>query len=177
MPDLTELHRHAREIFDYALKSVDPREAVRQVVTIDGPTVDIGEARLEVSSVPIYAVAIGKAATSMARGLDDALGDRFTAGVITGVFDSPRWQSFDSGHPLPDEASLAAAQAAFALLDRADKERAVVIFLISGGGSAMIEWPVSEDISLADLRIANQVLVGCGARFMRSIPCGEGSRR
>ena len=40
---------------------------------------------------------------------------------------------------------------------------ALVIFLISGGGSAMIEWPVSEDISLSDLRFANQELVSCGA--------------
>ena len=165
MPELTKLHRHAREIFDYTLRSVDPREAVKRAVTIDGPTVDIGGARLDVSSVPVYAVAIGKAATSMARGLDDALGDKLVAGVITGVFDSPRWRSFDSGHPLPNEQSLAAAQAAFTLLDRADSEQAIVVFLISGGGSAMIEWPVSEEISLEDLRRANQVLVGCGARI------------
>ncbi len=101
----------------------------------------------------------------MALGLDEALCGRLSAGVITGVLDSQRWQSFDSGHPLPDEASLAAARAAFALLDRANAEQAVVIFLISGGGSAMMEWPVSDDISLADLRLANQVLVGCGARI------------
>ena len=39
----------------------------------------------------------------------------------------------------------------------------MVVFLISGGGSAMIEWPVSDDISLADLQAANQILVSCGA--------------
>ncbi|HEU4930803.1 MAG TPA: MOFRL family protein, partial [Pyrinomonadaceae bacterium] len=38
-----------------------------------------------------------------------------------------------------------------------------VIFLISGGGSAMIEWPVSDEISLRDLRAANQDLISCGA--------------
>src|SRR5207253_7459922 len=36
-------------------------------------------------------------------------------------------------------------------------------FLISGGGSAMLEWPITEDITLADLRTANQTLVNCGA--------------
>lgn len=106
MPDLTQLHRQAREIFDHALSAVDPREAVRRAITLDGPSVEIGEARLEVSAARVYAVAIGKAATLMASGLEETLGDRLTAGVITGVLDSSRWQSFAGGHPLPNEASL-----------------------------------------------------------------------
>jgi hydroxypyruvate reductase len=77
--------------------------------------------------------------------------------------DSKRWQSFIGGHPLPNDVSLASARAAFALLDRANEEQAVVIFLISGGGSAMIEWPVSDDISLRALRAANEDLISCGA--------------
>jgi hydroxypyruvate reductase len=103
----------------------------------------------------------------MALGLDDALGDKLSAGVIvsTSLHDSTRWQSFIGGHPLPNEASLAAARAAFTLLDRANNEQGTVIFLISGGGSAMIEWPNSDDISLDDLRAANQDLVSCGARI------------
>jgi len=104
-------------------------------------------------STPIYSIAIGKAATSMALGLDDALGDKLSAPVVVS----------SGGHPLPNEASLASARAAFALLDRANEEQATVIFLISGGGSAMIEWPISDDISLDDLRSANQALVSCGA--------------
>jgi hydroxypyruvate reductase len=101
----------------------------------------------------------------MALGLDDALGEQLTGGVI--VSSTPhkaeRWQSFIGGHPLPNDASLASARAAFALLDRANTDQATVIFLISGGGSAMIEWPVSDDISLRDLRAANQDLISCGA--------------
>ncbi len=103
----------------------------------------------------------------MALGLDDALGDKLTAGIIvsTSLHHSPRWQSFVGGHPLPNEASLSAARAAFELLDRANNQHATVIFLISGGGSAMIEWPIADDISLDDLRSANQDLVSCGARI------------
>jgi len=101
----------------------------------------------------------------MALGLDDALGDKLSAGVIvsTSLHHSSRWQSFIGGHPLPNETSLASARAAFELLDRANNEQAIVLFLISGGGSAMIEWPTSDDISLDDLRSANQTLVSCGA--------------
>ncbi len=103
----------------------------------------------------------------MARGLDDALGDKLTFGVIvsTSLHQSTRWQSFIGGHPLPNQDSLAAARAAFSLLDRANEQEATVIFLISGGGSAMIEWPIADDISLADLRAANRDLVSCGARI------------
>ena len=130
----------ARSIFDHALSAVDPRPAVKN-------------ARLDLSSGPIYSIAIGKAAKSMALGLEDALGDKLTAPVLLAM----------GGHPLPDENSLAAAQAAFALLDRANVEQATVIFLISGGGSAMIEWPVSDEISLGDLQAANRRLISCGA--------------
>lgn len=76
---------------------------------------------------------------------------------------SDRWRVFAGGHPLPNEASLAAARASFALLGRANSERALVLFLISGGGSAMIEWPRDEQTTLAELSDANRVLVSCGA--------------
>ena len=148
------LQQDARLIFDHALSSVDSRPAVSQAVN-----------QLNITSRPIYSIAIGKAATSMALGLDDALGERLTAGVIVSStpHKSTNWKSFIGGHPLPNEASLAAARAASALIDRANEENAIVIFLISGGGSAMIEWPVSDDISLRDLRAANQDLISCGA--------------
>src|SRR5206468_2824388 len=70
---------------------------------------------------------------------------------------------FYGGHPEPNEQSFAAARACFDLLSRANEEKAAVIFLISGGGSAMIEYPVSDAVTLADLRVANRLLVSCGA--------------
>ena len=155
MPELTELHRYARAIFAHALSSVDPRKAVRQSIASAG------------LASPVYAIAIGKAAKSMALGLADELGDNLVAGVISApeLLVAKGWQSFIGGHPLPNEASLEAARAAFQLLGRADTERARVVFLISGGGSAMCEWAISDDISLSDLRRANQVLVTCGAHI------------
>jgi hydroxypyruvate reductase len=104
----------------------------------------------------------------MAIGLEEGLGDNFTAGMISAP-DPPlhlkRWRSFIGGHPLPNQSSLEAARAAFALLGRANAEEALVVFLISGGGSAMLEWPINNEISLEDLRNANQTLIACGARI------------
>ncbi|HEU4767729.1 MAG TPA: DUF4147 domain-containing protein [Pyrinomonadaceae bacterium] len=166
---MNQLHRFAREIFDYALAAVDPRKAVNEAVVVDGPVVEVCDARFDVSSRPLYAIAIGKAAASMAIGLEDVVGERLSGGVISGPLLSvslpQRWQMFEGGHPLPNEASLAAAQSAFALLDRANDERGSVIFLVSGGGSAMIERATSEEVTLADLRRANEVLIGSGARI------------
>lgn len=104
----------------------------------------------------------------MAIGLEQVLGDKLTAGVISSQnppLQLKHWRSFAGGHPLPNQASLEAARAAFALLGRANAEEAFVIFLISGGGSAMLEWPVSNEISLDDLRKVNQTLIACGARI------------
>lgn len=104
----------------------------------------------------------------MAIGLEEGLGDNFTAGLISAP-DPPlhlkRWRSFIGGHPLPNQASLEAARAAFALLGRANAEEAHVVFLISGGGSAMLEWPINNEITLDDLRKTNQTLIACGARI------------
>jgi hydroxypyruvate reductase len=145
------LHQDARLIFDQRTLGSKSRKAVKQ------------EIRLVSSSRPVYSIAIGKAATSMALGLDDALGEKLTAGVIVSSHHTTRkrWQNFIGGHPLPNEASLAAARAAFALLDRANAEQATVIFLISGGGSAMIEWPSAMTslcaISEPPIRISSPV--------------------
>src|SRR5512133_891426 len=89
------LRKSAAEIFDHALAAVDPRQAVNH-------------APLELPPGPIYSIAIGKAATAMARGLEDALGDRLTAPVLIAA----------GGHPLPDENSLASARAACSFLHR-----------------------------------------------------------
>ena len=71
MRELTKLQRHAREIFAHALSSVDPRQAVRQAIASANP------------DPPVYAIAIGKAAKTMALGLAEALGDKLVAGVIS----------------------------------------------------------------------------------------------
>lgn len=171
MSELLQLRRAARSIFDEALRAVDAGAALRAAVRIDGSRLSVCEASFELSAGSrVYSIAVGKAATAMALTLADVLGDQLSEGVIAAPAGnagqrilSKLWQCFEGGHPLPNEASLAAAEAAFALLDRANQDRAPVIFLISGGGSAMLEAPFSKEITLKDLRAANQTLVSCGA--------------
>ena len=174
MTNLTQLRLAAREIFDETLRAVDAGAAVRRAVRLDDLQLNVCDTTIDIGNRKIYSVAIGKAAFSMAYALEQSLGDSFTAGFISGPSApsstgklelklSSRWQSREGGHPLPNQASLAAANEAFELLRRANDERALVIFFISGGGSAMLEWPANETITLTDLRSANKALTNCGA--------------
>ena len=174
MPNLTQLRLAAREIFDETLKAVDAGAALRRVVRLTGSQLSVSDTTIDIGNRKIYSVAIGKAAFAMAYGLEQVLGDSLTAGFMTGPTSpvsremppgklSSRWEVCEGGHPLPNQTSLMAANTAFKLLQRANEERALIIFLISGGGSAMLEWPIDDHIGLADLRVANEALVSCGA--------------
>jgi hydroxypyruvate reductase len=182
--DLATLHHAAREIYIDAIKRVDAGEAMRRAVQLEGSHLKIVNTTFNLKARPsgIYSVAIGKAAWPAASALTEILGERLTAGVVTSSSTGnlrtdvtvdeqtianasfhDRWHVFKGGHPLPNRQSLDAARAAFDLLRRADAERALVIFLISGGGSAMIEWPRDERTTVEDLQKMNDVLVSCGA--------------
>lgn len=73
-----------------------------------------------------------------------------------------RIRYFTGGHPLPNEDSFAAAEAALKLLKRARKDT-FVFFLISGGGSAMLELPRNANISLEDTIAFHETLIASGA--------------
>jgi glycerate 2-kinase len=170
MPNLTQLRLAAREIFDETLNAADAAAAVRRNVRFDGLQLRICDTELNLVNRKVYSVAIGKAACPVAYTLEQILNDSFMEGLVSGPLvprssqmPSSRWHRFEGGHPLPNQTSLAAASEAFDLLERANEERALVIFLISGGGSAMLEWPINDDITLEDLRAANKALVNCGA--------------
>jgi hydroxypyruvate reductase len=167
--NLEQLRKSALDIFQHSLRAVDARAALRRTVAFDGAQVRLCESTFDVTNRNVYVVGIGKAAVSMAVGLNEVLGARIEEAIIAGgptdsTTSLPQTQQlFHGGHPLPNQSSLDAAKVAFALLSRADQERALVIFLVSGGGSAMMEWPISPNITLNDLQEANRQLITSGA--------------
>jgi hydroxypyruvate reductase len=169
LTELQELRIAAREIFDEVLDAMDARRAVLSAVEFEEGVLRVGSARFDLGKRPlkIFSIALGKAAASMASALDERLGERLAGGVLSAppavLSLSDRWRVFDGGHPLPNEDSLDAARAAFDLLHEADDSSSLVIFLVSGGGSAMIERPRDARLTLDDLRETNRVLVSCGA--------------
>lgn len=167
MQSLIHLRQIAREIFDHALRSVDPAAAVRRKVVLSGSLLIISEVETDLGTRNVYSIAIGKAGLAMASALEEVLGERLAGGIVTaGQIVPPaglRHKIFRGGHPEPDEESLAAASATFDLLKTANEERALVIFSVSGGGSAMIEFPINDEITLDDLRLAHGALIKSGA--------------
>jgi glycerate 2-kinase len=170
MTNLSQLRIAAKEIFDEALRGVNPEDAVRRATQFSGSHFSICDTAI--SARPIYSVAIGKAALSMSYALEQSLGQFFNGGVLVGPspnleqadwLSKSRWNWYVGGHPLPNRESLSAAADAVGLLQRANREQGLLVFLISGGGSAMMEWAAMGNISLPDLQEANRVLVNCGA--------------
>lgn len=166
MNDTRDLRDSAHAIFRDALAAVDARRAVLEAVRVEGGIVRVFGERFD-ARASVYSVALGKAAAAMASALEERLGGSLIGGVLSAPPSdlklSTHWRVFEGGHPLPNAASLDAPRAAFGLLDEANTSSALVVFLVSGGGSAMLESPRDARVTLEDLRDANRVLVTCGA--------------
>lgn len=110
-------------------------------------------------------IAVGKAAARMSSALHEILGGRIQAGlVVAPTGPAVRLEGFRyvlGGHPYPNSGSLQGAEAAMEVLSGLD-EQDLVVFLISGGGSAIFEKPLNPAVTLADLVHFNKVLVTCG---------------
>lgn len=112
----------------------------------------------------LYLVAAGKAAWQMAKTAGEILGDRLEKGVVVTKYDHvkgalPHMDCYEAGHPVPDENSFQATQAALELVSGLQAED-TVLFLLSGGGSALFEKPLVSGEELADI---TKQLLACGA--------------
>jgi hydroxypyruvate reductase len=115
----------------------------------------------------ICTVAIGKASVAMARGLAELLSPDFrTEGIVIAPNASSSlpegFREIVAGHPVPNQGSLAAGRAILDLLAAAN-QHTLVFFLLSGGGSALVELPLDPGVTLEDMQALNRVLVTCGA--------------
>lgn len=112
-------------------------------------------------------IAFGKAAHGMVEGISEILEPDFHAHGIVSAPTPPQnplagLQYFVGGHPLPTAASLEAGRATLDLLQECN-ERTLVFFLISGGGSSLVELPLDSRFTLEDMQELNRALVTCGA--------------
>ena len=163
--DLTALH-------GAALAAADPVAAVRRALRTEGERLLSGShtVKLEQSS-RVWLIAFGKASCGMARAAIEALGPRLTAGVVAhphGIEPQADWppavRCFAAGHPLPDDGSLRAGEAALTMLRHA-RRGDVAVVLASGGGSALFE-SLRAGVTLADLRGVTEALQHAGADIM-----------
>lgn len=112
----------------------------------------------------IKLVAAGKAAWQMAKAASNYLGERLEQGIVITKYghvrgELPRIRCCEAGHPVPDEGSFDAARKALALTENLTKDD-TVLFLLSGGGSALFELPL---IPAEELQDVTRQLLACGA--------------
>lgn len=160
------MRQHAVEIFQAALKAVDPGEAILRHVKKMDDELQIGEHRFAFRDFDrILVVGAGKGGAPMARALEDLLGDRISDGVIVvkegHELPLNHVRIFEAGHPVPDERGIKGAEEILSIARGAD-ERDLVICLISGGGSALLVAP-AEGVTLKDKQEVTKLLLSCGA--------------
>ena len=138
-----DLRRDADAIIREAITAVLPDAAVRRA--------------LENRDFPgrVLLVAAGKAAWQMAKTAADCLGDQIDSGVVVTKYDHvkgeiSRCTCVEAGHPVPDENSFRGTQLALDLVSGLT-EKDTVLFLLSGGGSALFEKPLIPGAELQDI--------------------------
>lgn len=147
-----ELRKDADRIIEESLRAVLPDQAVSRALRDFSP----GTGR-------ILLVSAGKAAWQMARAAIDTLG-RVDAGVVITKYghvmgEIPGVTCYEAGHPIPDANSFSATRAALELVSGLSREDNV-LFLLSGGGSALLESPLIPGEELMDV---TRQLLACAA--------------
>src|SRR5467141_3929696 len=165
MPQLKQL---ALQIFHETLAAINIPATMQRKLRRKGTLVVCGEMRIDLRDFEkLRVVAIGKAAHAMVEGLALVLAPFVR---VRGVVSAPTaarkpltgMQYFVAGHPVPNAESWEAAEAILALLKKCD-EKTLVFFLLSGGGSALVELPLDPAQTLEDVQNVHRALVTCGA--------------
>jgi hydroxypyruvate reductase len=167
----------AREIFAAALKNASIESAFARNLHCERRVLRIGHDLHDLDSYHrVFVVSIGKAAHTMAAALEAQLGSgSFEAGIVASSVEPAShvhtsqvrgFRYFRGGHPTPTAESIRAASAILKSLTALDSA-SLAIFMLSGGGSSIVEKPVvtlkDEEISLPDLAATYRALVNSGA--------------
>ncbi len=153
-------------ILTAALNAVDPSEAVRRVLRREGNHLQIGDHQYDLNKIRrVIVLGAGKAGAPMSQAVEAVLGDRITTGLVVvktdHVAETKLIELVEASHPVPDQAGFEAGQRLLKLAEQATEDD-LVIALLSGGGSALLEAPAGQ-LTLADFQGLTQALLACGA--------------
>ena len=175
---LENLHEIATHIFTGALQACSIESAFDRRIRVEGNVLHrlipdgSGPEVIDLAKYKrVFVIAIGKAAAPMLDVLLDRVKRRKGMRGICCSDQLPkkrnwRFRYFESAHPVPNEESFEGARAGLALLKKARKDT-IVFYLISGGGSALLDLPLDAEIGLEDTQAFHRVLLASGA------PIGE----
>ena len=160
------LRRDAKKIFLHAVHAADLQKILSSKVSLKNRVLRMGERKYPLSQYErIFVAGTGKASAAMGVNLERILGTRITKGLVNVKYGHSqklrRIQVQEAGHPLPDEKGLEGAGEMVRMLTSLT-EKDLVIFLISGGGSALLPLP-AEGITLEEKQATTNQLLSCGA--------------
>ncbi|MFP4363380.1 MAG: glycerate kinase [Spirochaetia bacterium] len=169
-----ELRQTVRHIFNKAVDAVSPEKMIEKCIQItEGIMTVKGVNQMKSFNLSqyenIYLVGAGKASGKMAIGLQNVAESYVTKGFVSVkskiASDLQNIKMIQAGHPVPDTNSIRAGKEILELCKNAGKQD-LVISLISGGGSALLEYPLcSRDfrINLQDIQDTTKLLLDSGA--------------
>ena len=154
-----------------AIDSVRPDSLIKRTVKFSNNELSVrdiyGNIAILTEFEHVYIVGAGKAALGMAFAMCSILNDKVAAGAITvpyGIKSQKKLKKVlvtEASHPIPDNAGIEGTKKILSILGKAN-ENDLVVFLISGGGSALMPMPAS-DICLADKQKITGALLRSGA--------------
>jgi hydroxypyruvate reductase len=166
-----QMREAARQVFLYALAEASISKAFGRHVHCERGVLRFCDDLYELqANSRVLVVSIGKAGHSMVEALARQVGESFLQTSIEGIVASSveppaqvrGFRYFRGGHPTPNPESIRAANAILKSLE-AQTATSLVIFMISGGGSSIVERPIDDEISLDDLISTYRALVLSGA--------------
>jgi hydroxypyruvate reductase len=161
-----EMRSTAREIFAHALAEASIAKAFARHVHCERGVLRLGEDLYHLDAYSrVLVVSIGKAGHTMVEALAQQVGMSLEGIVASSVQPASQLRGFRyfyGGHPTPNAESIQAANAILKALE-AQTATSLVIFMISGGGSSIVEKPIDAEISLDDLIATYRTLVLSGA--------------
>jgi len=166
MKNLAQLRSDALAIFHSGVKAADPEYAVQQSVKVTEQKLVIDDKVYDLARYDgVYVIGAGKAAAPMAQAVEARLGHWLKGGIVNVKYGHgiplKRIEVNEAGHPVPDEAGIRGADRMIQLL-KGTGEKDLVLFLVSGGGSALLPCP-AEGLTLGDKQKVTQLLLACGA--------------
>jgi len=176
----------ARKIFFHALNEASIPKAFARHVNYERGVLRVCEDLYNLHSyAQVVVISIGKAGHTMAEALAQQVGEHSLEGIVASSVQPAAqvrgFRYFRGGHPTPNGESILAAKAILKTLDT-QTAASLVIFMISGGGSSIVEKPIDNDISLDDLIASYRALVHSGGTIAeinttrKHLSCVKGGR-
>ena len=162
-----------KDVFNSLLKEIHPKKLIKNQCKFESNILYINNEKIVIpENKKIYLLGSGKAVLPMAEAINEIMGEKIEKQLLVGAYENSyknvNQEYIKSTHPLPSKNSILAAKKLKELFFSL-KEDDIVIYLLSGGNSALVELP-QDGISLEEFQEATDIMIK-GAMPIEAINC------